>query len=380
MERVRDDADALRAAFVERVRTVPAYARGLVPDERLDVDADDTFAYLLGLLSGRAVPERLREIGPAIGRDRARRGVPLDDLLTAVRQDFGVLWEALRARAAPDEAALLVDRVQTVWSVVEDYSTRVRLGYLEEEAVLARERQGERTALVAALLAADHPAPQDVTRAAIVLDLDTDDDVLVAAATGADAATLRRAADRLGADGRPVHVQPAGRHTVLLARWEGPEGAPVRAALDGVRCGVAPTARGLAEVPRRARLAAELADATAGGPSEPRMLASAWLALAAARLGDVAADMVAAELDGLDGVAPPERERLLATVRRYAADGSVTDTAASLFCHRNTVLNRLRRVADLTGRDATAPADAAVLLLALACGEMSPSSRGSVVE
>src|SRR3954463_3153533 len=122
VERVRDDADALRVAFVDRVRTVPAYARGLVPAERLDADADDTFAYLLGRLADRAVPDRLTEVGPAIGRDRARRGVPLDDLLTAVRQDFGVLWEALRARAAPDEAALLVERVQTVWTVVEDYS------------------------------------------------------------------------------------------------------------------------------------------------------------------------------------------------------------------------------------------------------------------
>lgn len=354
---------------------MPAYARGLVPAERLDADADDTFAYLLGRLAGRSVPDRLTEVGPAIGRDRARRGVPLDDLLTAVRQDFGVLWEALRGRAAPDEVALLVDHVQTVWSVVEDYSTRIRLGYQEEEAVLARERQGERTALVAALLAADHPAPEDVTRAAVALELDVDGDVLVAAAAGEDAAALRRAADRLAVDGRPVHVQPTGRHSVLLALWEGAEGASVRAALGGVRCGVAPMARGLADVPRRARLAGELADVTAGGPSEPRTLASIWLPLAAARLGDVGADQAAVELDGLDGVAPSERERLVATVRRYAADGSVTDTAASLFCHRNTVLNRLRRVAALTGRDVTVPADAAVLLLALACRAWSDDGK-----
>jgi DNA-binding PucR family transcriptional regulator len=87
-----------------------------------------------------------------------------------------------------------------------------------------------------------------------------------------------------------------------------------------------------------------------------------------------------AELGGLDAVAPPERERLIAAVRRYAEDGSVTDTAASVFCHRNTVLNRLRRVAVLTGRDVTVPADAAILLLALACREISPPSRGIVVE
>jgi hypothetical protein len=177
-----------------------------------------------------------------------------------------------------------------------------------------------------------------------------------------------------------VHVQPTGRHSVLLARWEGSDGAPVRAAFEGVRCGVGPTAHGLAEVPRRARLAGELADVTAGGPAEPRTLASAWLPLAAARLGDVGPDLVVGELGGLAGVPAAERERLVATVRRFAVDGAVADTAASLFCHRNTVLNRLRRVAGLTGRDPTVPADAAVLLLALACAEISPSSRGIVVE
>jgi hypothetical protein len=365
VERVRGDTDGLRTAFLRRLRDVPAYARGLVPAARLETDADDTFAYLLGRLGGRDVAERLVEVGPAIGRDRARRGVPLDDLLTAVRQDFRVLWEAFRARAAPDEAALLVDHVQTVWSVVEEYSTRIRLAYEQERAILARERRDERTALVAALLATEDPAPEDVTRAAIALQMAEDDDVLVAAACGEDGAALRRAADRFAGDGRPVHVHPAGRHSVLLARWEGPQGAPVRAALEGVRCGVAPTAHGLAEVPRGARLASELADVTAGGPAEPRTLTSVWLPLAAARLADVHTDLVAAELAGLDEVAPAERERLVSTVRRFAEDGSVRNTAAALFCHRNTVLNRLRRVAELTGRDVTVPADAAVLLLAL---------------
>ena len=159
--------------------------------------------------------------------------MPLDDLLTAVRQDFGVLWEALRARATSDEAALLVDRVQTVWTVVEDYSSRIRLAYLEEEAVLARERQGERTALVGALLAADDPAPEDVRRAAIALGLDAGDDVLVAAAAGEDAAALRRAADRLGRR-RPPGARAADRPAQRAARaLGGGHGAPVRAAFAG---------------------------------------------------------------------------------------------------------------------------------------------------
>ena len=64
---------------------------------------------------------------------------------------------------------------------------------------------------------------------------------------------------------------------------------------------------------------------TAGGPAEPRTLASAWLPLAAARLGDVGADLVVGELGGLAGVPAAERERLVATVRRFAVDGAVAD-------------------------------------------------------
>ncbi|MGO3280856.1 MAG: helix-turn-helix domain-containing protein, partial [Brevibacterium aurantiacum] len=37
--------------------------------------------------------------------------------------------------------------------------------------------------------------------------------------------------------------------------------------------------------------------------------------------------------------------------------------AAELFCHRNTVANRLRRFADLTGVDPMIPAEAARLVV-----------------
>ncbi|MHA6618880.1 PucR family transcriptional regulator [Pseudonocardia sp. DLS-67] len=364
--RLRADADALVASFVGRVRAIGPYGRGVVPDEVLEADADRTFDYLLRRIAGQPVPERLLDIGPSIGRDRARRGVPLNDLLTAVRLDFRVLWAGLRERAEPADEALLVSRVEDVWAAVEDYSTQIQVSYQAEAALLARERQGERTMLVASLLAGGDPDPEEVERLAVALDVDVDADLLVAAASAAAGPALRRVADRLGADGRMVHVQSTGRHVVLIARWEGGTGAPVRAALAGVPCGVGPVAHGLARVPRSARIAGELVEVSPGTDG-PRGLADAWLPLAAARLSDTAADLVEVELAGLTDVPPRERERLLAAVRAYAATGSVAQVAARLYCHRNTVVNRLRRFAELTGRDVTMPADAAVVLLALEC-------------
>jgi hypothetical protein len=364
--RLRADADALVAEFVDRVRVIGPYGRGVVPQEVLEADADRTFDYLLRRVAGQPVPERLLDIGPSIGRDRARRGVPLNDLLTAVRLDFRVLWAGLRDRADPADEPLLVSRVEDVWAAVEDYTTQIQVSYQAEAALLARERQGERTMLVASLLAGQDPDPDEVERLAVALDIDVDADLLVAASTSAAGPALRRAADRLGADGRMVHVQSTGRHVVLIARWVGGTGAPVRAALAGVPCGVGPLAHGLANVPRSARLAGEIIDVSAG-TAGPRELADAWLPLAAARLTDTAAELVRTELGGLADVPARERERLLAAVRAYAATGSVAEVAARLYCHRNTVLNRLRRFAELTGRDVTVPRDAAAVLLALQC-------------
>jgi hypothetical protein len=364
--RLRVDPGVLVAAFVARVRAVPPYGRGVVPTDRLETDAHLTFDYLLRRLAGQPVPERLLATGPSIGRDRARRGVPLNDLLTAVRLDFRVLWAALRECADPADEALLVARAEDVWNVVEEYSTQIQVSYQAEAAVLARERMGERTMLVAALLSSAVPDPDEVARVAVALDVDVDADLLVAAASPASGLRLRQAADRLAADGRMVHVQSTGRHVVLLARWDGGTGAPVRAVLPGVPCGVGPLAHGLAAVPRSARLAGELVDVLPdlGGPRE---LFDAWLPLAAARLADTAGELVGAELAGLADAAPRERHRVLETVRAYAATGSVAEVAARVYCHRNTVLNRLRRFAELTGRDVTVPTDAAVVLLALHC-------------
>jgi len=365
--RLRDEAETLVASFVSRVRAIPPYGRGVVPTDRLETDAELTFECLLRRLAGLAVPARLADVGPSIGRDRARRGVPLNDLLTAVRLDFRVLWEALRERAEPTDEAMLVAHVEDVWSVVEEYTAQIQVAYQAEAALLARDRQGERTMLVAALLSTEDPDPDEVARVALALGVNVDDDLLVAAASPAAGRALRRVAERLGADGRTAHVQSTGRHSVLIARWDGGAGAPVRAALAGVPCGVGPLAHGLANVPRSARLAGEIVDVlpAATGPAE---LLDAWLPLAGARLADAAPELVDSVLGGLADLPPGERERLLETVRCYAVSGAVGDVAARLYCHRNTVLNRLRRFGELTGRDITVPTEAATVLLALECG------------
>ena len=63
---------------------------------------------------------------------------------------------------------------------------------------------------------------------------------------------------------------------------------------------------------------------------------------------------------------PHEREDLLLTLEQVLQHGgSPTHAARALFCHRNTVINRLQRVEQLTGRSLSRPRDRLVLELAL---------------
>ncbi|MFB9570535.1 PucR family transcriptional regulator, partial [Saccharopolyspora hordei] len=140
--------------------------------------------------------------------------------------------------------------------------------------------------------------------------------------------------------------------------------------LDSVPCVLGPLAHGVAKVPASARTALRVVDALPdlAGPVDPY---GAWLPVVAAELSrtGIGRELVTSVLGELVTLHPVERDRLLETLRAWARTGSVTEVARPLCCHRNTVLNRLRRVSELTGRDVTVPDQATVVLLALACWE-----------
>lgn len=362
---VHEETDVLVAEFVHQVLTLPTYDRGVVPHDRLEADAMASFDYLLRRLGGLPLHERLADSGPEIGRDRARRGVPLDHLLTAVRLDFRVLWNALRRRSGPEHRQLLVERAEDVWSVVEEYTTTVQVSYLEEAAVLAREQGRERAALVRRLLARTDPDPQDVSGVALALDVDPAAPFLVVAASVHQDKELRAAAEQLLVAGRPVHLDETSQHTTLIARWHSDrlDAATTSSLLGAARCGVAPVAAGLAEVPRAVRVAREIVDVLPPDANRPHDLERSWALLAGARLGDLAPRLATAALGGLERLPEGERSRLLDTALSFAASGSVQETARELYCHRNTVLNRLHRFREVTGLDMARPRDAALVLV-----------------
>ncbi|WP_326807334.1 helix-turn-helix domain-containing protein [Streptomyces sp. NBC_01775] len=75
-------------------------------------------------------------------------------------------------------------------------------------------------------------------------------------------------------------------------------------------------------------------------------------------------------------MADVETTRLLETVQVHlAGSGSIVDTAAALYCHRNTVQQRFNRFHELTGRDVRRPEDAALIALALRAREQRFRAR-----
>ncbi|MEB3964234.1 helix-turn-helix domain-containing protein [Streptomyces kunmingensis] len=87
-------------------------------------------------------------------------------------------------------------------------------------------------------------------------------------------------------------------------------------------------------------------------------------------LGGLLVDRV---LGPLRALPPADGALLLDTLTAWLdCDGSAQRAASRLYCHRNTVLNRLRRYESLTGRSLTRPADLVELALALNAHRLRP--------
>lgn len=167
-----DDLDELVDAFVAEIAVLPPYRDGLIPTAEVRADAEASFEMLLRLIAGLPVPHRIADVSERVGRRRAQAGMPLEVLLQAVRLDFRVLWSALLRRADPDDTQALIEGAVTVWEAVERHTVGVHVSYLDEAAVLARERERERNRLVAQLLATDGRDPQAVNQVATALEVD----------------------------------------------------------------------------------------------------------------------------------------------------------------------------------------------------------------
>ncbi|MCG2624334.1 helix-turn-helix domain-containing protein [Arthrobacter sp. I2-34] len=367
----RLSVDVLTDAFLDRVLQLEDYRDGALPASEIRRTGAASFQALIeslrpGTDNNRLLAER-QNIALEVGVSRARAGIPVESLMTAIRLDFTVLWSELIGLAGPEDAVLLVHRAETVWQVVDSYAAQTQVTYMAERQRMAHEASSVRQGYVAAIFGPATPAPALVERIAGELGLDRTAPLGVAVAAAEDAAALRVVVAQAARRGAEVFTHPLP--DALVAFWTLDEraGSPLHEAADRIsrlHCGQVERVDGLDGLWEAARIARDLAQLVQPADGGALTLGRAWPRIARLRL-TAAGLPIAPEVDtALAGCGRVERERLMEAVQSYLSTGSIAESAARLYCHRNTLMNRLRRFTELTGMDPTVPAQAARLVVA----------------
>lgn len=381
LSRVPELADALVELIVEQN---PGYRRaGVVPKQDLWQSCHDNLTRVLQLVSRAAGDDTdgtdLYDAARATGRQRAQQRMPLDDVLRSFRLGGRLVWEALidRARAGelatPDE---LLDLASWVWTVVDDTSAQVAIAYHATERELVRIDEQRRATLWEGLLhgRAKDPAfalqaahsigvPIDGPYAVVVMDVDTGDD---------------RTGGKLEcglADAGIVSVWQARANTLvgLLAVGDTTAALTVLREAPSAPVGLSMTVPSLAEVDVAYRQAVLARSTVPPGRVEVAALADRLPEALLLNSPSLAEALIERRLGPLLKVQLAERRLLLDTLNSWLeTGGSINQTANAVHCHRNTVINRLRRIESITGLDLTDTAAHLELSLALRASWLLP--------
>ena len=330
-------------------------------------------AFVRAARRGRPPAGRELDFVAERGARRARELLPLDALLEGYLIGQRTVWEAIVEAAGDTPEGMRVAQELTAVTFTYTHAINVAIAasYMRESQALAAGRERGRREVLDALLAGDGDMSAHARRAeSLGLPLDTPHVVVVAHADE-EADGVRLATQALGGPEAFV-VQRRDELVAVVPVYvrRGPVelSAELRRAAErlrrthavALRAGVGGVGSGLAEVPR--------------GYGEARRALRHAPAVGAVALEEVGLlDYLAAGADeGVRRVLPAGAERLAAagtlvtTLRAYAdCDLNVMRTAEQLVVHPNTVHYRLRRAAELSGRDPRRFNDLVELLTAL---------------
>ncbi|MFB9889746.1 PucR family transcriptional regulator [Planobispora takensis] len=303
---------------------------------------------------------------------RAEQGLPMDSLLRSYRVSAQVMWDGLVgviAEEEPDSLPVLIRGATKVWNAVDRQAVAAAEAYRRREAEMFGRTAERIQALLDALLE-DRADATLVRSAAAALDLPELGRyaVVITRLPGRDdhAADGPRPAS-LGAMRLLWRMRPDYEVAVVLLH-DGEMDALVGALRPHVTgsAGISPAVEGLGELGRARRLA-ELAlrTCTGEGPEIARLEDRLPSALVVSQ-PELAGHLSAAVLRPVLALDPADREVLLGTLEAWLrCEGSAMRAAGQLYCHRNTVFNRIRRIEQLTGRSLARPLDIVEISLAL---------------
>jgi hypothetical protein len=386
LSRVPELADALVALIGEQN---PGYRRvNVVPEHDLWRSCHDNLTRVLQLVSRAAGDEGkdetdLYDAARATGRQRAQQRMPLDDVLRSFRLGGRLVWEALidRARAGeladPDE---LLDLASWVWTVVDDTSAQVAIAYHATERELVRLDEQRRATLWEGLLHGRAKDPAFALQAAQSIGVPVDGPYAVVVLDRGDITSTGD--DRIGsalecklADAGIVSVWQARSNTLvgLLAVGDTADALRVLRENAPTPAGLSMTVPTLAEVNTAYKQAVLARSTVPPGRVEVAALADRLPEALLLNSPALAEALIERRLGPLLKVPLAERRLLLDTLNSWLqTGGSINQTANAVHCHRNTVINRLRRIETITGLDLANTAAHLELSLALRASWLLP--------
>ena len=328
---------------------------------------------VLEILSGAAGDPDGDDVAAEIGRRRAEQGVPLEVMLRTFRLGGRIVWEAIVEQAHADRADpdVVLGAATSMWTVIDGLSSTLSTSYRNTELERLRRDDQRRHALVEDLLSGRARDAAFAQRTAKELDLPTGGRYLVVVAEmRADGSfALSGQHDALGG----VHIRSVWQVRadtlvgLVALEQRDPAGAlDVLRPLARGRVAASPEVRGLAEVGLAHQLAVTAMGTVPHGAAQLVSLDRHYPEALLVQSPELARRLLDSQLGPLLELPVKERDMLLETLTAWLEENCSTANAAlRLHCHRNTVLNRLRQVTELTALDITRPKDAARALLAL---------------
>ncbi|MFE9858190.1 PucR family transcriptional regulator [Streptomyces sp. NPDC005780] len=305
-------------------------------------------------------------------RRRATQGVPVDAVLHAFRIGYRLLAHSLIDRAKGRPGTTMDDIAQasmSIWSLLDAASQTVNDVYRETLVGLARADELQRLLLLDALLNGKTADWAMLGGTGASLGLPEQGPYICVVAEHSDVTAMEQALLRNGLRSawRP---RPDGLAGIVAlpdpAVAPGSSRLPGPALVLGVvgaavmgRAGLSPAYGRLRESADALRLAALARASLPAGTHRAVTLDHDPAAALVAAGHDLALRLAVTLLDPV--LAAPDRKDLMETLTAWldSDTGSTTEIAETLYCHRNTVRNRLDRVSRLTGRSLFRPADVA---------------------
>ncbi|GAA5052174.1 hypothetical protein HNP84_001553 [Thermocatellispora tengchongensis] len=370
--RLLDRLPELTDDLVTKIREGDESYRAIVPADELWANAYEAMRVGIGAILQAPAERRDLAFAQQTARRRAEQGLPIESLQRTYRLGAQVTWNGfidITAKDDPDDLPALLRTATHVWHAIDRQAVAAADAYRQRESELLGRSAERINALLDALLeGASEPAL--VSRAAAALDMPE---------RGRYAVVTMRLPTRQDGDGETPRPDAIGRMRVLWRLRTDCEVAVVcldEASLDELcaamgpllsgHAGVGPVVGGLAELGTARRLAALAMRTCAGDGPEIARLDRRLPSVLVVCQPELSGHLTEGVLGPVLALDPPDREVLLGTLETWLrCEGSAARAAGRLYCHRNTVFNRIRRIEQLTGRSLARPRDVVELTLAL---------------